>query len=879
MDPKLIPTPPEALAVALTGRYSIERQLGAGGMATVYLARDIRHGRDVALKVLAPGLAMTIGADRFRREIRLAAGLHHPNILSVLDSGEDGGFFWYTMPFVDGTSLQQHIRTSGRLTLTEALQYALEAADALGYAHHKGVIHRDIKPANLLLANGHLFVADFGIATPAEGETGDKLTSTGFVVGTPDYMSPEQASGAVHVDGRTDQFSLACVVYEMLAGESPFNGPTPQAAVARRFSGAAESLSTRRTDVPAQLDTTLARALALDPDDRFGSMAAFQSALRAAAGLGSSVGITAIGTDSRRLRHLGLAVLAGVLLLAAGIFADRGVRRGGNGSTGDDLRLVVLPFDHFGPDSLAYFAGGITEAISQGLAQLPRLTVIDVRAAQDYAGTSKPARQIGRELGVSHLVRGSVRWDLNPGRPATMRVTPMLVSTDDGRTAWAGDPIVSSRGDVFELQAAISSSVAAGLASFAEVGQSRVSMPASTTNAAAYDLYLRGRAAVEEARRSNFSSADDYRRVITYFRQAIALDPQFSGAQAQLALILMGIAPTYGDTAGYAEGVARADTAWRADPWAAEATEAKADALVYAGHFAESERLLIEGIARHPRSVDLLRSLGVLRQWVGRDEEALKLFDRALEVDPRSMHLLGFAGTSARTLRRFDLAAQYADRMMQADPADWIAYLTRILIEAFGNGDGEAVGVVLREAETNVGSLPVAAYGVAARLAGETSARVAALRANETFVSGPIDSIAFFEAKFWAVVSNRSETLAMAFADSMATIAAHLPASIKILPLRIQALHAAARQDRARARLALTALRDLETPGSLRLLPEERAWVLYRIGAADSAVATLRQGLRGPGPLTRAYLRIDAPLAPLRAHPAMQALLADNSMP
>jgi serine/threonine protein kinase len=208
----LIAPLPEALSVALTGRYSIERPLGSGGMATVYLARDLRHARDVALKVLAPGLAVTIGAGRFRREIRLAAGLHHPNILSVLDSGEDGGFFWYTMPFVDGTSLQQHIRNCGRLTLTEALQYALEAADALAYAHQKGVIHRDIKPANLLLANGHLFVADFGVATPAGSELGDKLTSTGFVVGTPDYMSPEQASGAAYVDGRTDQFSLAAAL-------------------------------------------------------------------------------------------------------------------------------------------------------------------------------------------------------------------------------------------------------------------------------------------------------------------------------------------------------------------------------------------------------------------------------------------------------------------------------------------------------------------------------------------------------------------------------------------------------------------------------------------------------------------------------------------
>src|SRR3989441_6498803 len=224
------------LTAALTGRYTIERELGVGGMATVSLARDLKHDREVALKVLRPELAHALGPDRFLREIRTTARLDHPHILPVLDSGEAGGLLWYTMPYVKGESLRDRIRRETQLPLATALDIAPEGASALDYAHRAGVVHRDIKPENILLADGQARVADFGIARAIVAAGGDKLTDAGLVLGTPAYMSPEQATGDIHIDGRSDVYSLGCVLYEMLTGEPPYTGPTAGAIVAKRLS-------------------------------------------------------------------------------------------------------------------------------------------------------------------------------------------------------------------------------------------------------------------------------------------------------------------------------------------------------------------------------------------------------------------------------------------------------------------------------------------------------------------------------------------------------------------------------------------------------------------------------------------------------------------
>ncbi|HTS89876.1 MAG TPA: serine/threonine-protein kinase [Gemmatimonadales bacterium] len=266
-----------AIQAALADRYRLERELGKGGMATVFLAEESATGRAVALKVLHPALAATVGADRFKREIRVARTLDHPNILQVLDSGEDGDLLWFTMPFVQGKNLFDLMTAGEPLPWQRALAIAGAVGSALQYAHARGVVHRDIKPDNILLEGEQVIVADFGVAR-AVSEMHEKLTATGMVVGTPAYMSPEQASGESDIDGRSDQYALACVIYEMLSGEAPFKGPTPTATLMRRFAGPPRPLRPV-IDVPEAVERALFRALDKDPRARFATMEEFLGAL------------------------------------------------------------------------------------------------------------------------------------------------------------------------------------------------------------------------------------------------------------------------------------------------------------------------------------------------------------------------------------------------------------------------------------------------------------------------------------------------------------------------------------------------------------------------------------------------------------------------
>ena len=302
----------DTLARELAGRYTIERELGRGGMAAVWLARDLRHDRSVALKVIHPELAGAIGIDRFVREVRLTARLQHPNIVPVLESGtvtaEEGSRLpWYTMPFIDGESLRSRLRREGQLPIDAALRITQEVAAALHAAHQQGIVHRDIKPENVILAAGGTYVVDFGVAKALTGTGEDRLTATGLSIGTPAYMSPEQAS-ALDVDARSDQYSLGCVLYEMLAGEPPFTGPTAQAIIARRHAEPARPLRPVRSTVPIPVEQALLRALERSPVDRFDSVASFAAALTA----GADVSRGRLRT--RRVGALLMLSLAGAIL-------------------------------------------------------------------------------------------------------------------------------------------------------------------------------------------------------------------------------------------------------------------------------------------------------------------------------------------------------------------------------------------------------------------------------------------------------------------------------------------------------------------------------------------------------------------------------------
>jgi len=395
------------LAAALAARYAIEREIGRGGTAIVYLALDLKHGRQVALKVLRPDLAASVGAERFLREIRIAAGLTHPHILAVHDSGNADGLLYYVMPFVEGESLRDRLKREGPLPLGDSLRIAREVADALAYAHSQGVVHRDIKPGNILLIGGHAVVADFGIAVAAGGES-EAFTDLGLVIGTPAYMSPEQGGAGGPLDGRTDLYSLGCVLYEMLTGEPPFIAPSPQAVMARHATDPIPPVRTQRPSVPIAVDAAVHRALAKMPADRFPTAQQFAEAL---AEVSSRTGRSDV-TRSRRRR---LAIAVGLVgLVAAAVVASlksKPVEPGGPASLG----VAVLPF---GGDVQDAVEGQGSEAwvklFEDAIEWLPRVRAIDGGAiasaspgwrSGDLAGVLGAARQHGARYLVVPAIR------------------------------------------------------------------------------------------------------------------------------------------------------------------------------------------------------------------------------------------------------------------------------------------------------------------------------------------------------------------------------------------------------------------------------------------------------------------------------------------
>jgi eukaryotic-like serine/threonine-protein kinase len=405
------------LQASLAGRYEIERELGSGGMAIVYLARDFRHDRRVALKVFRPELAAAVGAERFLREIHITAQLQHPNILPLYDSGEAGGFLFYVMPFIEGESLADLLRREPQLPLAQAVQIAREVAEALSVAHSHGIVHRDIKPQNIMLTGGHAVVADFGIARAVAEAGADQLTQTGMAIGTPAYMSPEQASGTEHVDARTDVYGLGCVLYEMLVGQPPFTGSTAQAIMARHSMEDVPALHIVRRSIPPDLEQVVLCALEKSPADRFHTASEFADALRAIAS-GETPHLTGsmLGRARRRWPRWArpAALAAGTVLGATAVAVivllvkPRAVSPPITGGL-DPHNLAVLYFDDRSPGgTLAYVSDGLTEGLIDELAGVPGLHVISRNGAARFRDEAVPPESVARALDVGTLVRGSV---------------------------------------------------------------------------------------------------------------------------------------------------------------------------------------------------------------------------------------------------------------------------------------------------------------------------------------------------------------------------------------------------------------------------------------------------------------------------------------
>jgi serine/threonine-protein kinase len=436
------------LTTALAGRYRVVREIGRGGMATVYLADDPKHHRQVAIKVFDAELAEVLGKDRFLREIEVTAGLTHPHILPLYDSGLTDGLAYYVMPFVEGKTLRECLLEKGRLPLDEALRIVQGVADALAFAHRKGIIHRDIKPENVLLQAGHALVADFGIARALSLAGDVALTQTGMVVGTPSYMSPEQTVGDSAVDGRSDIYSLACLLFEALTGSPPFRGGTAADVARKRLTEAAPRLRASTSEVPAAIDEAVAKALARDPGERFATADAFAAALMSPA-------------------------------------ETPGARSDGTGPGKATKGLVVLPFTNLSPDrENEFFADGLTEEVIADLSGISALRVISRTSAMRFKGTDKDLRTIAGELSVRHVLEGSVRR-----AGSSLRVTVQLIDAETDSHVWA-DKYSGSIEDVFAIQEEISRRIVKALQVQLTDTESRAVAERPIDNAAAYDCYL-----------------------------------------------------------------------------------------------------------------------------------------------------------------------------------------------------------------------------------------------------------------------------------------------------------------------------------------------------------------------------------------------------
>ncbi len=714
-------------------------------MATVYLAQDVRHERPVALKVLLPELAASLGPDRFQREIKLAARLQHPHILTVHDSGEAAGQLWFTMPYVEGESLRDKLRRERQLGLEDALRVTREAAAALDYAHRHGVIHRDIKPENILLtAEGDTLVADFGIARALGGD--ERLTQTGMSVGTPAYMSPEQASGDKAVDARTDVYSLGAVLYEMLAGEPPFTGPTAQAIILKRFTEPAPSVRRGRPSVPDAVDQAIQRALAPVPADRFPTAAEFARALQigatgaTAASAAPPVAVPAapattvatpagamppvVATPSagtppakparaasptRRLPVTAISLAVGFLIGLGVLFAWRRTHAAASESAGPRV-LAVLPFQNLGDSADAYFADGMTNEVRGKLSRLADMEVIASGSSNEYRHTTKRPQDIARELGADYLLTATVQWEKVPGGASRVRVSPELVDVAPGhppRTRWQ-QSFDASLTDVFQVQADIAGKVASAL-NVALGDSARHELATKpTANLAAYDAYLKGEAASQSMAAVDPASL---RRAIGFYEQAVALDSTFVPAWAQLA---RARAMLYANSTPSPELAAEARlAAERAQALGPERPEGQLALGDYYGDIpVDNPRALAAyqaGLKLAPNDVDLLGAAGVTEQALGHWDASLPHLAKASALDPRSANTARRTGVTLLYLRRYPEAQAAMDRALALAPAN-LHIIEQQAMVALAQGDLAGAQKTVRAALTSVEPAALLAY-------------------------------------------------------------------------------------------------------------------------------------------------------------------------
>ena len=626
-----MPDPPTSLAAALKDRYLIEQELGRGGMATVYLASDQRHVRQVALKVLHPELAAGLGPERFLREIRVAARLNHPHILPLFDSGEAAGFLYYVMPYVDGESLRARLDREHRLAVPETIEIARAVASALAYAHGCGVVHRDIKPDNIMLHQGEAMVTDFGIAKAFAASGQETLTSTGLIVGTPSYMSPEQASGEIELDGRSDIYSLGCVLYEMLAGERPFLGHSALAILFKQATEPPRSLQSLRADLPDAMEAVVARTLAKEPVDRYATAMELVQALNDQREFTPSSETTRVTAPAAAMNS-----------------------------------IAVLPFLNVSADpENEYFADGMTEEIINALTKVEGMRVTARSSAFSFKGKPQEVGEIGRRLKVASVLEGSVRRSGN-----RIRITAELVSVAGGHSIWS-ERYDREMTDVFAIQDDISRSIVNMLKVKLLADEHGTLVRRQTDDLEAYTAYLKGRFFW------NKRTPEALRKSIALFHEAQERDPTY-------ALPYAGEADAFNILGWWADlppGVAfpaarkAAVQAVALAPQLAEGYASQAFVKQYYDwDWAGAEADFKHAIALNPK-------YSTARQWYaqnlitsGRSEEAIGQVRLAAELDPLSLIIVVTRALISYYAGRYEDTVAEARRTLDLEPSFGAGY-------------------------------------------------------------------------------------------------------------------------------------------------------------------------------------------------------------
>lgn len=871
-----LPIDTECLRSALAGRYAIENEIGSGGMATVYCAEDPKHHRKVAVKILRPEIASSLGIERFLHEIEVLASLQHPHILPLYDSGQADGFVYFVMPFVDGESLRARLNRERQLPLADALQITREIAAALDYAHSRNVIHRDIKPENIMFSGGMAVLADFGIARAVSAADQGRLTQTGMAVGTPAYMSPEQGGADVDVDGRSDIYSLGCVLYESLVGDPPHTGSSAQIILARKSVEPVRSLRVVRETVPESVEDAVMMALAKSPADRFATAADFAAALPVIQ-TGSGTAIPPYSKAISRKpsgRNIGYLAAATLVLAAVafGMFRDPGF--GGS----DTTSLTVLPFENRGAAEDEYFADGITDEVATRLAGVPGLSVIARQSAIQYKNSKKTAREIGDELKVDYLLEATVSWQHSADGSSRVRVRPQLIKTSDGSTIW-GQVYDEDLTEVFTVQTNIAKQVVDTLGiTLLDTQRKNIELK-PTDNLAAYDFYLQGKDFFNRP-----ISAGNLRFAESMYSQALDLDPRFALAAAELSTIHSRIYWYFFDRTPQRllKAKAAADSALALAADLPEAHMALGE-FYYRGSL-DYDRALREFAAaaeRRPNDSEVLMSIGTVERRQGKWSEAETHINLASELEPRSTTNAVQAALTYFFMRDYAEAKRHVERAISFAPDELRPHVLEALIQVHWKGDTARARLAIEQAErVNPRALDPQTWlhwGLYRMLDGASDASLSRL---ETFNT---DRTFYYlaAAEIFGIADHPD--LMASYYDSARVILevrlgtqpdeARFHSELGIAYAGLGQREKAIREGELAVKLLPISKEAIRGPNMVRNL----AQIYLMLGMYDESVGQLEELLEVPSSMSANWLRLDPLWRGLRDHPGFKRLVASTN--